>query len=207
MQRPTYLSNLEQFVGVPSDDAARKSTPAPLHYAAQNLYNLSVVSAKTRPRKFTIGSMSISSFRTAKPMLSCHVPSYRDLKKVRMKLLEPTGSVPGRKGRRRKGMSSAVSCERHGRICASRQSMLTSRLHLLSTLVNQLHDFVWFDLLATPCFLPAGFGGSNRVVILVCKLPRLCGVAVPEPPHEGWHCGGRGCCLKRGSGGGRRQMR
>jgi hypothetical protein len=56
----------------------------------------------------TIGSMSISSLCTSRDLF-CHVPSYCILKKFLMKLLEPTGSGPGRNGRRRKGISRAMT--------------------------------------------------------------------------------------------------
>ena len=35
----TRLANAKQLVGVPCDDAAGQSTPAPFHYAAQDLYS------------------------------------------------------------------------------------------------------------------------------------------------------------------------
>ena len=104
----TRFPNAEKFVGVPTDDAAGQSTPAPFHYAAKGL------SVLARAPRYSQGA-GVGPTNGSARRNSCDSPapaywlfsSYEDLKKLRMKLRAALGSDEGRKGSNRKGMSRA----------------------------------------------------------------------------------------------------
>jgi hypothetical protein len=111
----TLLSNLEELVRIPTNNAALESAPAPFYHACNDLSRLSapqlgfrraVVAVCAIDR--TIGSVIRSSCARVSPRST--TPPSLPSKKCRTKVRTALGSEVGRKGRRRNGRSRAAGC-------------------------------------------------------------------------------------------------
>ena len=119
-----------------------------MHVSALGLVRVGVGEGK----RGTNGSVRRSSCARPSPEY-CRVFSYAALKKLRTKLREALVSEVGRKGRSRKGISSAVGASQRLRLqktIGPCRRMRTPRLHLLCADVDEFLDLFGRDIFARP---------------------------------------------------------
>lgn len=203
----TVLSNLEQLVGVPSDDTSRETTPAPFRDARDDLDFVSIprlVSLECRFQR-TMGSNMRTSCCKASPRGGSPWS-----KKCLINVLTPLGSEVGRKGNRRKGRSRAVAQRQHQVRLVVRSATScpatsewkgscgrTSCLELLGATSYQIVNLFGLDGLARPSIVPLGLGGDVvGEVVGGILLFGLAAIFALEAREEAGHFGGRVSCRK-----------
>ena len=131
--RHTLFTHTEELVCIPGHNTTRKSSPAPLCNAAQNLSHISLNPKDHELLIFTIGSVRRSSCVRYSPCNACPLS-----KKFLINVRAALGSDVGRNGRSMNGISSArmrniLACVTLTCTCMSLCMMGTANLPLVRT--------------------------------------------------------------------------